>query len=490
MNVGNKFLLVLLLPYFLLSQEIDSLAIEEPETGIILSGSSKTEYWLFLGDDSLIRKTEHFETNTSFLLNYEQFFLTGNLFLYEPSRPKKPLRLISGSLEYRTPSLEASFGDFYALYGRGLVLRSYYDENFRYDKRLFGVQGRAEFWHNEIRLLSARPRNIFFSENAYRFENDTNDIIRAVEFNSFLIPNFELSGRYLRLNRESDLTPQAFTEVFGPGIAFNYKSFEVYYEYAHKLQTREVIGGRKKGDGHYFNLSFSSSLLGILLEYEDYDSIDLGGVGFRYNDPPTPIKKGISVNRGVDERGFGITGSLSLNKMKWEGNYAWLYTHKKEKGIREGNSKFEFELSEGFIPVFTGEYLKTTGIEAGIPFREEIKPGLEIRLYSLERNFTLGGSFNWVKEGETSYQERGVSLSADLLPDITLTLNYEMATKAVKRYDYERQWLLVECSLSLMTNLSLRFRVGREKGGLVCSGGVCRYEPPFSGIKGVLVARF
>ncbi len=487
--VFKGWYLILLLPLFLFSQEIDSTEVAEAPSGIIFSGSTKTEYWFFFGNDSLIRKTEHFETNTSLVINYERFFLTGNLFLFEPSRPKKPFRLISGSFEYRIPNLELGFGDFYLLFGRGLTLRSYYDENFRYDKRLFGFSGRAEFWQNEIRLFSARPRNIFFSENAYRFENDTSDLLRGVEFNSSLLPHFELSGRYLRLNRESDLTPQAFTEIFGPGISFNYQSLEVYYEYAHKLQTREIIGGRKKGRGHYFNLSFASSLFGLLFEYEDYDSIDLGGTGFRYNDPPTPIKRGISINRGVDERGFGLTGNTSLSNFNWEGSYAWFYTHKKEKGIRELVNKIEFEFSEKLVSVFTFEHIKTTGIEEGILFRREMKPILELRFHSF-RNFTLTGSINFVREGEESYQERGISLSADVFKEFTLTFNYETATKAVKRYDYDTRWLLLEGSFSLLDNLILRIRLGEEKGGLVCSGGVCRYEPPFSGIKSVLVMRF
>lgn len=458
-------------------------------SGIVFSGSTKTEYWFFLANDSLIRKTEHFETNTSLMINYEQFFLTGNLFLFEPSRPKKPFRLVSGSFEYRIPNLELGFGSFYFLFGRGLTLRSYYDENFRYDKRLFGFSGRAEFWRNEIRLFSGRPRNIFFQENAYRIENDTTDLLRGIEFNSFLIPNFELSGRYLRLNREADLTPQAFTEIFGPSLSFNYKSLEIYYEYAHKLQTREIIGGRKKGRGHYFNLSFSTSLLGILFEYEDYDSIDLGGTGFRYNDPPTPIKRGISLNRGIDERGFGLTGNTSLFNLKWEGSYAWFYNHKKEKGIRELVNKMEFGVFEDFTPIFTFEHIKTTALEEGVSFRREMKPILELRFYA-RRNFTLTSSINFVREGEDSYQERGISLSADLFNDFTLTLNYEMATKPVKRYDYDKRWFLGEVSLSLLDNLVLRLRFGEEKGGLVCSGGVCRYEPPFSGIKSVLLMRF
>ena len=37
---------------------------------------------------------------------------------------------------------------------------------------------------------------------------------------------------------------------------------------------------------------------------------------------------------------------------------------------------------------------------------------------------------------------------------------------------------------------NLRIRVGGEKGGLVCMGGVCREEEPFRGIKVVLTSIF
>ncbi len=474
---------------FLFAQE-ESLPVVEPPVGLNISGSTKTEYWFWLGKDSLTRKTEHFETNTSLIINYENFNLMGNLFLYEPSRPKNPLRLLGGSFAYRTPSIELTLGDFYSLFGRGLCLRSYYDENFRYDKRLFGFLAWGEFKGQEIRILSARPQNIIFRENTYSLENDTTDLLRGVEFSSSLIPYLELSGRYVRLNKEKDLTPQAFTEIFGPGLLLNYKSLEFYYEYAHKLQTREIVGGRKKGKGHYLTLSFSSALFGILLEYEDYDSIDLGGTGFRYNDPPTPIKKGISINRGTDERGFGINLHSSLSSLRLEGNYAWFYTHKKDKGIREILGKAEVDFFNQFTPVFTFEHLKTTGIEEGSVFRQEWKPGVEVSFNLGEKNFKLEGNVNFVREGNTSYQERQYSLSSDVLPILSLSFSSEEATKGVKRYDYQKRWLIAEGTLTLTDNLSLRLRLGQEKGGLVCSGGVCRYEPPFFGIKSVLLMRF
>ena len=54
----------------------------------------------------------------------------------------------------------------------------------------------------------------------------------------------------------------------------------------------------------------------------------------------------------------------------------------------------------------------------------------------------------------------------------------------------ETGWPMVELSLDLTNRHNLRLRVGAEKGGLVCSGGVCRFEEPFKGVKLVLTSIF
>jgi hypothetical protein len=33
-------------------------------------------------------------------------------------------------------------------------------------------------------------------------------------------------------------------------------------------------------------------------------------------------------------------------------------------------------------------------------------------------------------------------------------------------------------------------RLGAERGGYTCSGGVCRFESPFRGVKAQLISRF
>jgi hypothetical protein len=49
---------------------------------------------------------------------------------------------------------------------------------------------------------------------------------------------------------------------------------------------------------------------------------------------------------------------------------------------------------------------------------------------------------------------------------------------------------MAELSVDLTSKQNLRIRVGAEQGGLVCSGGVCRFEEPFKGIKVVLTSLF
>ena len=36
----------------------------------------------------------------------------------------------------------------------------------------------------------------------------------------------------------------------------------------------------------------------------------------------------------------------------------------------------------------------------------------------------------------------------------------------------------------------LKLKIGDERGGVTCSGGVCHYEPPFSGVRLEFNSRF
>lgn len=483
-----KFVLFIFIFFYLYSQE------ETPiEKKLNFSGEIKGEYWLWVKEDKNTNSkfSDHFEGKFRFLLNYENIYLRGGIFLYQPSLPKKTLKEYYYNFEYSHPKVEFLIGNFYQVFGRGLCFRSYLNEDFRYDKVLFGGKTTFHILKSDITLFAGKMKNIIFQENKYQYENDTTDQLRGGEIIIYPLPYLEIGGRYVRLNKEKDITPRAFTEIFGPSVSFTYNFFDLYYEFCEKLSTREVLGGRKKGYGHYLATSFTFTGFGLNLEGMKYDSIDFGGEGYRYNDVPTPSKEGISINRGRDEKG----GNISLNFtpfdfLNYENSYGYLQTNKKDKYLKELINKIIFKKNEDFNNTFTFEYLKKKGIEIKVDIEEELKFINETELSFNNHTFNLEIPLSFVSDDTLKYKDFGIIFEYQYNPYFILTISYQKTTKKIPKYEYEDKWLLLEGTFFLTQNIIWRIRVGQERGGLICSGGVCRYEAPFSGMKISLQTRF
>ncbi|MEO0087063.1 MAG: DUF6029 family protein [candidate division WOR-3 bacterium] len=485
MKRKSKFFLFFFLFFYLYSQE------EMPvEKKLNISGEIKGEYWFWTKKEPEFKLSDHFEGKSRFLINYENIYLRAGLFLYQPSLPKKSLKEYYYNFEYSHPKIEFLLGNFYQVFGRGLTFRSYLNEDFRYDKVLFGGRAISHILKSDITLFAGKMKNIIFQENRYQYENDTTDQLRGGEIIIYPFSFLEIGGRYVRLNKEKDITPRAFTEIFGPSISFTSNFFDFYYEFAEKLSTREVIGGRKKGYGHYLVTSFTFTGFGLSLEGMKYDSIDFGGEGYRYNDVPTPSKEGISINRGRDEKGFGISLNFTpFDFLNYEGSYGYLQTNKKDKYLKEFINKINLKKNEDFNNTFTFEYHKKKGIEAKVDITEELKFTNEAKLSFNNHTFGLEIPLNFSSDDTLKYKGWGINLEYEYNPYFIFNISYQRTTKKVPKYDYEDKWLLLEGTFFITQNITWRIRIGQERGGLVCSGGVCRYEAPFSGIKTSLQVR-
>jgi len=96
---------------------------------------------------------------------------------------------------------------------------------------------------------------------------------------------------------------------------------------------------------------------------------------------------------------------------------------------------------------------------------------------------------NFSSDDTLKYKDWGINLEYEYNPYFIFNISYQRTTKKVPKYDYEDKWLLLEGTFFITQNITWRIRIGQERGGLVCSGGVCRYEAPFSGIKTSLQVR-
>lgn len=482
---------------------------------IRISGANRAEYWVFTDDrlDSLNYK-EHLTEKLKLSVSYKDLTLKGVFFFWDPSVAiPGELQYFDYTAQYRKDPVNILYGTYYTTFGRGLCLNQFLDEDFNNDNSLYGLKADFKFLNSRLTLLTGKPRNIFFEELAYSIRNDTTDQIRGTNFETKLPPllntKVTLGGRYVRINRISDLTPKAFTELFGGNVGLAIGPWESYLEYGRQWGTKPVVGGRSKGEGMIFTTGLALPGLGISCQYVDYDNIGFGGFGYRYNEPPTPIKSGISVNRGIDEIGYGVSFVVSpfeFASLELENNKVTTHDDNLNKleqtisinddmdGVFEQTIKiithpsFDLEITGGI------ERLVKQGIELPIEKKIETKPYIELT-YDFGPLFVEAGyEHNLVSSDTSDYYDHAVAFSLGKPELFVLSVRYERRNRVpewlISKLGEDRAWPMLELSLDLTHRHNLRLRAGAEKGGLVCSGGVCRFEEPFRGVKLVLTSIF
>lgn len=462
---------------------------------ITVAGSNKAEYWLFR--DSL---DEHFEDKLNLVATYGSISGKSTFFMWDPSRPKKPKYYLNYAISYNIPELDLTYGYFYNVFGRGLTLNSYVDEDFRQELILRGVMAKLHLYENDITVLSGRPRNLFFEENSYLVKNDTTDQLRGAEFVTRLIPHLHLGGRYVRVNRELDttITKKTFDELYGGSAKTFVGPVELYGEYVRRWGYDPILETRLSGNGYYLSGNISTSIVGIAGEYLVYDTIGMGGFGYRYNETPTPNRAGISVNRGMDEKGYGISlVSSPIDKVSLEVARTDVHnTYTRAAGrhsVDEWIGKAKIDPSENLALEAGFDRQTQHNIDVKVHEKIENKPHLDITFTpDLVNSIEMGGEYNWIESDDYQYQERVVYFGVGRSQLLSIVFRYEQREigRILSYLDKKKEWKTLEFSWDINENQNLRVKLGNEKGGLVCSGGVCRWERPFDGVKVVLTSRF
>lgn len=483
-----------------------------------ISGANRAEYWVFIDDrlDSLNYK-EHLTEKLKLSATYKDITLRGVFFFWDPSiAVPGELQYFDFTALYSKDPVSVLYGRYYETFGRGLCLNQFLDEDFNNDNSLFGLKAELKFYTSTLTLLTGAPRNIFFEELTYSVKNDTTDQIRGANLKTKIpLPktavkvNSSFAGRYVRVNRESDMTPKAYTELFGGDYSLSVGPWQAYVEYGRQWGTQPVVGGRLKGEGLLVTTGLAFPGFGFSCQVMDYQDIGFGGSGYRYNEPPTPIKSGISVNRGIDEIGYGASLVVSpFDFVSLEIDHNKVSTHDTTVSKFEQIVAFNDDLGgvleqiakvithPSYTMEITGavERLVKQDIEPPVEKKIELKPHAELT-YDFGTFFIdLGYEHTFVTSDTSDYYDHAGSFSIGKPEMFVLSVRYERRSRVPQwlepKLGSETSWPMVELTLDLTHRHNLRVRVGAEKGGLVCSGGVCRFEEPFRGVKLVLTSLF
>lgn len=402
-------------------------------------------------------------------------------------------------------NIEITAGNYYAMFGRGLVIKSYEDRNIRVDNNLLGLKVVGKYKDLRLTALSGEAANS---------QNIREDIIHAfdAEYNPF---DFIKGGFTYSLSTPNNNSSRTNITSFRLMPSFNYLDF--YFEYGMKFnrddfyytkQIKNISGKAFYGSGNFYfeNLAF-------IAEYKYYDNFGSYSADrtIIYNTPPA-VRNEYSyllLNRHPsplyqdNEQGYRIECLYNFGEEN-SINLSGSSTRSLDKSSLYKSTKgLSFPASDALKEVFLQVNYKWSDFISsivGLHYNEEFTSSTKNRTAILENRLHLNdyNTLRIILEHQQTYNFFNFEnyyddvLTAELLhsPDFSVSFVSEMLSryndgnKLIRRF-----WNLVQFGYKAFENAELTLLVGSRQAGNICIGGVCRYEPEFRGVEFKMITR-
>ena len=401
----------------------------------------------------------------------------------------------------RTEGLSITGGNFYTLFGRGMILKSYEDRAIRIDNNLLGLKVTGKYAGFVLTGLSGIAANS---------QNERTDILHALDL--------EYRGwRPLKVGATlaSNLPPTegvARTTMASLRMLPSIWNIDIYAEYTAKFNEdikQNILKGSEPivGQGFYGNLNFYLGSLSLLGEYKYYDNIAFtsqDGTIF-YNTPPAvrieytyilPNRHPSPLNQ-ADEQGFQIAAAYNLSDNTY-------FTAAVTQTKTLPSSSYYQRVNQIDIPVSTQlKELYVTGQQdwnedlttiAAFAYNEELATNTKNITPILENRFYFG-DVNTIKviiehqlatNRTTSEQYYTDVLSLEYLrsPNFSVAVVSELQTREPEQDRIVRRyWGFIQATYKIGGHSDISLLIGTRQAGNICIGGVCRYEPAFQGVE-------
>jgi hypothetical protein len=480
MNLIFRFVLILItLSFYLVDKAYAQLSV-----------SNQMEYSHWNKDGHNI-----FENWTDISYQYNQYSFNARMELYKPPDKNVYAELTPLVKEEQLSYINAeayfgnftfSVGNYYAIFGRGLTLRTYEDRNLRVDNNILGLK--ANYFSDlfEITLLGGKMRDKV---------NRRRDRIYGVDGEINLLDDLKIGGSFLRNHLYGE-----FTDLFAFRMNYIYDDFDFYSEFAIK-DINDAIS-------NYISISYASDIFTFLAEYKDYNKLVFHNYFLtEYNTPPalsrehayTMLNRHPHQLNTADERGVQFEGSFdAFDDISFLINYSNTETHNQQRIFEEYFFKTHYDYSEnlrmeGIIgwnyaiegtenitPIFMTEYNWNDINELHFEFQHQ-------------HTKIVKGAFNKAEYDDDMFifeYTRSPLYSLSLVGEFTNRTELKHYS-GVKPYRGEKDfWMYGQLTLSIFESQQITILYGSRQKGFVCAGGVCRVEPEFEGLEIKLFSRF
>jgi hypothetical protein len=422
-------------------------------------------------------------------LRYGNLLVGGRLEVYQPDRPSLGFeRVATRYAEYDAGWLRARVGDYYATFGRGVLLRSFDNEELRrfatpksapentYDTGLDGLKCEARWRAVGVTLLSGRRER----ENQLGY-----DVVHGADVDVETgVSNTRIGWSVVRGRALTTAGDEEEWLLGGGRVATFLGPADVHVEYARHVR-HPWADNEDWGNALYVGSNVFLYGVGASIELKDYRAAD-----FPYSSPPTCNRSGKplihDVTRERDERGWQAELSWSpFFGLGFVANHSWAETEDGSGVLKETFLEGRWDLEgKGAVEANWERLEDNLKVENG--------PTVELTYYiNPSVTATLSGEREWNSEwqGYRAYErwvEDTAVLSVELVPMLTVATTFEHTTSPVETH---KNWLFCQLGFHLSDGHEVSLAYGRQRGGLKCSSGVCRVEPEFEGARLSLTLR-
>lgn len=182
---------------------------------------------------------------------------------------------------YAFDGLEITAGNFYEQFGTGMVLRSYWEPNLGVDNSFDGVRVRFTPVAGVYTKLMVAKQRAFFDKGpgivrAADGEVNFNELIKKWEDNKFRLTVGASAASIYQKDEDPIYILPENQAAFGGRMNIGYGKFNLYSEYAYKMNAPSAVNGfiYRPGQALIVNASYSQKGFSVLLGAKRLDNMD------------------------------------------------------------------------------------------------------------------------------------------------------------------------------------------------------------------------
>ncbi len=415
-------------------------------------------------------------------------------------------------IEYAPEGLTIRGGNFYRTWGRGLLFGTLESIDLGFDTGLQGVL--VEGYNGGFEGAAFRGVEI----------DSTGDFREASEglFMSYRLPDGLTRMDQLRIggtvSRLEDGPRHPLIERKGVELEAEYGSCSIFAAYV--ADRVDFDPTAQYHNGFYSALAYYGSGVSVLLDYKNYNFLTYEDLPpLLYPATVTPTTTMYLLDRHPRQQEFRDDVGWQLEATGIYGDWSYLLNFNQSSSRENGNAliptlKEEFSPYQAFYFNIEWDDYETHhvviqgGVHQDVKFtptaeggysewRERIGFGTMYDyhfgdIYSVSADVQL--LLDYDKGQDRRFDDQYLALSFSRSPDVSLTAAVERSNDSAEEggtkdasYTY---WPSLELTYNFMEQHQVRLFGGHERGGLKCTGGVCRSVNPFNGVKVTLTSQF